>query len=148
MPRPIVAVISNALTPYRLHFHRRLARELPGVEWWSLFTHDISNAPWQMADESEIRPVKFGPGESSDSQEIVGKSWHEYRKGGRITRWLQEHRVSAVVLSGYNDAGRVRIIRWCYRHRIPLFLAGDSNILGDHPSVLRRTIKQFVVPRY
>lgn len=147
MPRPTVAIISNALTPYRLHFHRRVVRELTGVDWWSIFTHDVSNAPWQIAEATEIRPVKFGPGESSDSQDHIGKGWHEYRKGGHIIRWLVDHQVSAVVLLGYNDAGRVRIIRWCHRHGMPLFLAGDSNIRGDRTVGMKRQIKQFLVPR-
>src|SRR4051812_34843187 len=124
---PVVAIISNALTPYRLHFHRRLVRELAGIEWWSLFTHGESNAPWQLEHEAEMRPVQFGPGEPADEQDRLRHFWHEYRKGGRVIRWLADHSARAVVLLGYNDPGRLRIIRWCGTHQVPLFLFGDSN---------------------
>src|SRR4051812_35325564 len=121
MPHAVVALVSNALTPYRLHFHRRLVRELPGFEWWSLFTHDASNAPWSQDAESEIRPVKFGHGEPAEGQSKLRNAVREYRKGGRVIRWLVQHRAAAVILLGYNDAGRMRILRWCHRHQLPCF---------------------------
>src|SRR5204862_428730 len=46
--RPRVALLCNTLTPYRLHLHRRLAREVPEVEFWSLFTHVDSSSPWSV----------------------------------------------------------------------------------------------------
>jgi glycosyltransferase involved in cell wall biosynthesis len=147
MSRPVVAIISNALTPYRLHFHRRLVREQPGIEWWSLFTHDVSNAPWALADEHEIRPVRFGQGERSDDQAKLGRAIHECRKGGRIIRWLQEHNAAAVILLGYNDFGRLRILRWCHRNQVPCFLFGDSNIRGDRTSGWKSRIKRWFLPR-
>lgn len=144
--RPVVAVVSNALTPYRSHYHRRIARELAGIELWSLFTHGVSNAPWSQDAEADIRPVQFGPGEPSDGQSSVWRAWHEWRKGGRIITWLREHDVKAVVLVGYNDAGRLRVLRWCRSRGVPCFIFGDSNIRGDAaawwkrrflPSILR-----------
>jgi glycosyltransferase involved in cell wall biosynthesis len=146
-PRPVVAVISNALTPYRLHFHRRLARELPAFEWWSLFTHDVSNAPWGPADEAEIRPVRFGPGERSDDQSKPSRAWHEYRKGGRVVRWLADHAAAAVILLGYNDASRLRVLRWCHRRGTPCFLFGDSNARGDRTTGLKARVKRWLLPR-
>jgi len=142
-----VAVISNALTPYRLHFHRRLVRELPGVDWWSLFTHDVSNAPWGPADEAEIQPVRFGPGERSDDQSKPARAWHEFRKGGRVVRWLAEHRAAAVILLGYNDPGRLRVLGWCHRRGIPCFLFGDSNIRGDASAGAKARLKRWLLPR-
>src|SRR5450432_3226103 len=41
--RPGVAIITNSQTPYRLALHLRIARELPQLRLWSLFTHDTSN---------------------------------------------------------------------------------------------------------
>lgn len=147
MSRPVVAIIANALTPYRLHFHRRLVRELPQYEWWSLFTHDVSNAPWKLEDEQEIRSVRFGPGESADDQAKFSRAFHECRKGGRIIKWLNDHQVTAVVLLGYNDCGRLRILRWCHRQRIPCLLFGDSNIHGDKATGLKVKIKRWLLPK-
>ncbi len=142
MRAPNVAIVSNALTPYRLHYHRRLVREVPGIAWHSLFTHDVSNAPWSVDAEAEIRPVRFGVGERADDQSKLSHAGHEFRKGGRIIRWMLENHVQAVVLLGYNDAGRVRILRWCRSHGIPCFLFGDSNIKGDRANGLKGWLKR------
>ena len=54
---PRLAIINNSMTPYRLHVHNRIAREIPEIELWSLFTHDESNAPWKLAAPAHIRAV-------------------------------------------------------------------------------------------
>jgi glycosyltransferase involved in cell wall biosynthesis len=147
MAKPVVAIVSNALTPYRLHYHRRLVREVPGIIWHSLFTHDVSNSPWGFEAEAEIHSVRFGVGEHSNVQSKLSGIFHEYRKGGRIIDWLIEHKVNAVVILGYNDAGRLRIIRWCRRHEVPCFLFGDSNIKGDRATRAKASIKRFLLAR-
>src|SRR4051812_6751442 len=100
--RPVLAVVSNALTPYRLHYPRRIALELPEVELWSLFTHGRSSAPFAAGPPPEIRPVEFGPGEASEGQGRPRFALREWRKGGRVIRWLRERGAGAVVLGGYN----------------------------------------------
>lgn len=140
MSSPVVAIVSNSLTPYRLHFHRRLVREVPGIVWHSLFTHDVSNAPWTLDEEAETRPVRFGPGEKADDQSRWTRAIHEFHKGGRIIQWLIDNNAKAMILLGYNDAGRLRIIRWCRRHHVPCFLFGDSNSRGDRAGRLKRII--------
>jgi glycosyltransferase involved in cell wall biosynthesis len=142
MSRPVVAIVSNSLTPYRLHYHRRLVREVRGINWHSLFTHDVSNAPWGLEAEAEIRPVRFGVGERADDQSKPSRAVHEYRKGGRVTQWLMENNATAVILLGYNDPGRLRIIRWCRRHGVPCFLFGDSNIKGDRAGGPKAWVKR------
>ncbi|MFO0807401.1 MAG: glycosyltransferase [Gemmataceae bacterium] len=138
--RPAVAAIHNALTPYRLHYHRRIVREMPEVELWSVFTHDTSDSPWAAQPPADIRPIAFGSGESTANQGRLGTAIHEWRKGGRIIRWLHDRNVGAVVLGGYNDLGRLRILRWCHRHGIPCFLFGDSNVHGDRVGRLKRVV--------
>lgn len=142
-----VAIINNSQTPYRLAYHLRLARELPQIQIWSLFTHGQSNADWRIDNPPEIRPVEFGIGESSNKQGRLAGMWHEYRKGGRIIAWLKEHKIQAIVLGGYNDSGRLRIMRWCNRHGIPVMLFGDSNIRDDNAAGWKRTIKSRLLKR-
>lgn len=146
-PRPAVAIISNSHTPYRLHLHQRIAAEIPQVRLWSAYTHEESNAPWAFRLPPEIGPVSFGHGESSAAQSRPGRALHEWRKGGRIIRWMQEHNVRAAVVNGYNDAGRLRILRWCHRHRVPAFLFGDSNIRGDRAGGAKAVAKRWLVSR-
>jgi glycosyltransferase involved in cell wall biosynthesis len=145
--RPAVAIIANSLPPYRLHLHRRLARELPQVEFFSLFTHEESNAPWKFQAIDEINPMQFGPGESSAMATRPGRLLHEWRKGRRITRWMESNGVRAVIILGYNDPGRLHVIRWCRRRGIPCFLFGDSNIRGDRARGVKGWVKRAFVTR-
>ena len=141
-PKSRIAILANSHTPYRQQMHKRLARELTGAEVWTLYTHTTSNAPWAFDVDPQIRPVLFGPGESSGNQGNVRFLLHEWRKAGRIIHWLQERNVKAVISLGYNDVGRLRLLRWTRRSGIPSYLWGDSNIRGDHATGLRRWLKR------
>src|SRR3954469_9480604 len=54
-PRAIrLAIIANSHTPYRLHLHRRIARELADVKLWSVYTHENSGgADWKFEAPDE-----------------------------------------------------------------------------------------------
>jgi glycosyltransferase involved in cell wall biosynthesis len=123
-----------------LHLHQRIAQEIPEVRLWSLYTHETSNAPWNFNDAAadEIGAVQFGKGESSEHQADLWLAPREWRRAGHIIAWMMEHDVRFVLMMGYNDAGRVRIIRWCRRTGIPCWLFGDSNILGDRTGWQKR----------
>lgn len=145
MPIPI-AIINNAPAPYRTHLHERIAREIPAIRLWSVFTHQISNAPWEAPLRESIGPVCFGPRERSEAQSHPLRQLSEWRKGGRVIDWMKANRIRAVVLSGYNDMGRLRILRWCERSGVPCFLWGDSNILADAKSGPKAWLKRVVLP--
>lgn len=140
--RHAIAIVANEQTPYRLHLHRRITAELPGIELWSLFTHELATSPWKHDDCPEIRPVLFGKGDSVASQGALSTFPREWRKGGEMIRWLIDHNIRLVILYGYNDAARLRLISWCHRQGIPCYLFGDSNIRGDHAAGLRLAIKK------
>ncbi len=142
-----LAIISNSYTPYRIALHRRIVNEMPQVKLHSIFTHDTSNAPWKTGAPDEINPIPFGPGELADLASSPKRALHEWRKGGRIIEYLKQHNIKAVVLLGYADAARIRILRYTHRHGVPTFLFGDSNIRGDVASGLKAFIKRQVVSR-
>jgi glycosyltransferase involved in cell wall biosynthesis len=139
---PRIAIISNSQTPYRMHVHQRIIRELTEVELWSLFTHETSNSPWSIQPPPELRPVYWGSGEKSEHQDRVLNQGHEWKKGGSILRWIEQSQVRFVVLEGYNDLGRLRILWCCRRLGIPCFVFGDNNILADRPSLLKSAVKR------
>jgi glycosyltransferase involved in cell wall biosynthesis len=146
--RPALAVISNSCPPYRLHVLRRIVREIPQIKLFSVFTHEISNSTWAFDPPAEIGPVSFGRGEPAAAP--MNPSWavREWRKGGRIIDWLKAQQVRAVVIGGYNDPGRLRVIRWCHQHDVPCFLQADSNVLDDTQTAgIRARIKKAVVSR-
>jgi glycosyltransferase involved in cell wall biosynthesis len=145
--RPAIAIVSNSQTPYRLHLHRRIAAEIPQIKLWSLFTHETSNSAWQFQAPEEIGPVLLGKGEAIAGQDKLSNVFKEWRRGHRVIEFLREHDVRFVVMMGYNDAGRLRVIRWCRRHGVPCFLFGDSNIHGDVRGGLKSMVKRAVVTR-
>jgi glycosyltransferase involved in cell wall biosynthesis len=141
-----LAIISNGAAPYRVALHQRIVREMPEVELWSLFTHQMSNAAWAFDPPAEIRPMLFGQGERGSEQSKPSRALTEWRKGARIIRYLKEHRIEAVLLEGYNDPGRLRILRWCRRSGVATLLWGDSNILGDRQHGMLAALKRLVLP--
>jgi glycosyltransferase involved in cell wall biosynthesis len=136
-----LAIIANAPSPYRIHQHLRIARELPEVELSSVFLHEHNWQPWTTPLPQEIRPVVFGPGESARRMKRPSAWLHQWRKAGRVIRWLREQQVDAAIITGYNDPGLARLIAWCRRAGLPSFLFGDSNIFGDRASGWRRSLK-------
>jgi glycosyltransferase involved in cell wall biosynthesis len=145
--RPAVAMICNSLPPYRLHMHARVAREIPQIRLFSILTHARTDVSWTVAPPPEVGLTLFGGDHTTEDQARPRYALREWRKGGRIIRWLKENSVRAVVSAGYNDAGRYRIIRWCKAHGVPCFVWGDSNILGDRVKGLKAIIKKAVVGR-
>jgi glycosyltransferase involved in cell wall biosynthesis len=144
--RPLVAIISYSLTPYRLHLHRRITRELSEIELASLFTASERASPWSTQSPPEIRPVQFG-NDHDANQSRLPLAMQNSRQGGQIIRWLRDHQVQAVVLGGYYDASRLRVLRWCSRHHVPCLMFGDTNIPCDLTVGFKRWLKRMVLPQ-
>lgn len=143
--RPSIAIVAHAQAPYRLQVHRRVAREMPEVELWSLYTMEQGDQPWVLGQADETRPVVFGRGQTMTAHNPVRDARADWIKGGRIIRWMKEHGIRAVVAGGYADAARMRIIWWCFFHRVPCFITGDANIACDLARGLKGFIKRIVV---
>lgn len=145
--RPGLAYIAPQQTPYRLHLLLRIARELPQITLYSMFTHEFGDSNWKMDSPAEINPVLFGPGEFCFDQAKLSSVDTEWRRGGRMIEWMEQRNIGAVYLLGYSDAGRMRILRWARKRKIPVYLWGDSNIRGDRATGFRAIAKRFLVRR-
>lgn len=141
-PEPVrLAIVCNSPSPYRIHEHRRLATELPGVEVWSLFAHEYNNQPWDVELPEVIRPVVLGPGEATGGKNRPANWLREWRKGGAVLRFIDEHRIDAVISTGFNDLCRLRFLPALKERGVPFFICGDSNIKGDRARGWRRLVK-------
>ncbi len=146
--RPRVAVLAYAPTPYQLHLARRLSAEIPGAEFYFLYTDEPPDQGWNLSVPEGVNAVEFRGGAPLSGTGRLSEQPRFFRRGGRIIRWLRDHRAAALVCYGYNDAGRLRIARWCRRRRVPIFLAADSNALLDSPRGWRRALKHAVVSSF
>jgi glycosyltransferase involved in cell wall biosynthesis len=140
-----VAIIANAAAPYRLATHRYVARQIPEIKIYSVFTHEGMDQPWDLGECADVNPVHFGVGESVHDQMSILRQWHERRKAGRILEWMRSEGIGAAVISGYNDQGRLRLLQRCPEMGIATFLTSDSNIRGDLASGWRRVLKRLVL---
>lgn len=136
-----LAIISNSLPPYRQHLHRRLSREIPEIRLWTLLTHRGEDR-WDLASADDLGAICFADGVPRKN---AGRLIYEWRMGKRIIDWLKKQQIRAVILAGYNDPARLRVILWCHRHHIPCFISGDSNIRDESPSKLKAAIKQMIL---
>ena len=89
----------------------------------------------------------FGKGESCLDQDKPANLPREWKRGGNIIDWIKENDIKFVLMMGYNDAGRMRIIRWCHKQHVPCFMFGDSNIHGDTRRGIKSVIKKLIVTR-
>ncbi len=119
---------------------------MPEIELWSLFTHELASSPWRYDEDPEIKPVLFGKNETSGISYSPISFIKQWAKGGEVIDWLISKRIQAIVLYGYNDLARLRIVRWAARRQIPCFIFGDSNIRGDLAVGLRALVKRIYVP--
>ncbi len=132
--RPGLGVVSNVATPYRIHLHRRLAAELPELRLYSFFTHGRAEFNWEVRDAEAIHPIWLADEREDAHGAGRPRNWaREYRRAGTIIEHLRRGRIRALLINGYNDLTRLRLIRWCSRHGVATFVRGDSNIRGDQP---------------
>ncbi|HEX8523535.1 MAG TPA: glycosyltransferase family 4 protein [Tepidisphaeraceae bacterium] len=117
------------------------------ITLWTICTHETTGDRWEFVAPPEINPISFGKGHTVLRQNSPKFALSEFQKGGKIIDWLINNRVSAVIMLGYNDPARLRIIRWCAANDVPLFLWGDSNIYGDTVTGFKAWLKERVVGR-
>jgi len=145
--RPTLVIISNGVTPYGIHSYRRIAREIPEISLAVFYTHDYSMGEWSLEMPDDFSVIRFGIGEHSTGQISPSRLLHEWAKAGRIIKQLKAENAQAVIMLGYNDLGRLRILSRCKRNNISLFIWADSNIRGDIASGLKARIKMAALTR-
>lgn len=146
--RPTVAIVAFSPTPYRVHLHRRIAREIPELRLLSVFTHEFDTAPWRVDLPPEINAVCIGPGDRAADCYRPRYALREWRKGARLINALASKNVRAVVMCGFKDPARLRTMRWIRSRNIPYFVSADANIRLDTVSGLRARLKMATYGRF
>lgn len=142
-PRIRLALVDPTMTPYRMHFHRRIATELP-VRLWSVRLHDRDLLPWTLEPPPELQPVSF------DAPRPPGRcrgALADLAKGRRIARWLDEQDIDAVVVGGWGDLSRLVVIEACARAGRPCLVFADSNVRCDRSGATKRALLPLLLRR-
>ena len=58
--RPVLAIVVGELTPYRVHFHRRVAREIPEMRLATVQLHSPRQSAWSV-DDPLINTIRVMP---------------------------------------------------------------------------------------
>lgn len=146
--KPILACVVPFMSPFRLHFFRRIAREMPQFQVATLVTQNPIENVWDYGEHPEIGLMNFGQDTPWQHSAPVWKSVPaDWRAGGRMIDWIAARNVRAVFLAGYAYPSHTRLILSCHRRGVPLMLWGDSNVLGDRSTGLKRAVKNALLPR-
>jgi glycosyltransferase involved in cell wall biosynthesis len=154
-PRPALAIMCQTVPPYRQHLHRRLAREVPELRLLTINTHKDKTRDWRLEEDADIGLVNLsaaqtavGSGESLRARLSITRLRDEWRQGQQAIELLKQNAVAAVIVNGYNDLGRLRVMRWCRQQQIPCFIWGDANICAERLlPTWKKKLKRAVIAR-
>ena len=135
-----LAIVCNSVPPYRAHFHRRVVEEMPELRLHTLVSH--TDARWPTVEMPEINLHRFDGGDDVFRQHLPLRSWREWRRAGRMIQFLRRERVDAVLIQGYNEVGRLRLLNWASRSGLRVLFWSDSNVHGDHARGLKLLVKR------
>lgn len=145
-PQRSLAIVCQTVPPYRRHLHHRLVAEVPELKLLTINTHEDKSRDWRLDEDTEIGLVNLTDASQASTlagRSRIGRMLAAWRQGGDVIELLKKHRAAAVIVNGYNDPGRLRVIRWCHRHKTPCFIWGDSNVRGERLiSETKKSIKR------
>jgi glycosyltransferase involved in cell wall biosynthesis len=141
----LFAVLCGELTPYRVHLHRRLASEVPGVHLATVLYRDSAFSAWNLADPPEIGVARLAEGLVARFRGRFGKLRYQLAQARRVRRWLHENSPDVVLVNGYNHLALIEAVGWCRLRGVPVMLAADSNVRADVATGLKRVIKRVFV---
>ncbi len=121
-----VAILVSVPTPYREPLFERLARS-PGYDIRVLYSRDHQpNQAWR------LDPPRFS---TRVLWNAVPARWHgRFLIGGinpGVRRELRRFRPDAVIIYGYNTATTLLALHWADKHRVPVLMRSDSNVLEE-----------------
>lgn len=130
--RPGLAIVSNCITPYRIHLHRLIAAGIPELRLHTLATHGVGEFDWQVNLPPEIHAANVSDPGDRPTDKPFRRPWGEIQKASRLERYFEENNVRVAVFNGYNYTSYLKLMNYCYRQQIPFFLRSDSNIRSEN----------------
>jgi glycosyltransferase involved in cell wall biosynthesis len=129
--RPGLAIIANVMAPYRANLHRLVSAGIPELKLHTLVTHGVGDFNWSVATPPEINATNFSVNGEHPLDNPLRRPLSEWRKAGRLIRYLKTHDVKAVIFCFYRYLSYLRVMDYCYRAGIPFWVNLDSNIRNE-----------------
>lgn len=126
-----MVIVTNSLPPYQVHFHRRLAAELPETPLTVITTHRDRERAWRSELPAGVKYIDLSGDQPIPAGAGGNFSLREWRRGGAVIREIRRLVPAAVIVYGYYDLGRVRTLRWCANRGVAAFIWADSNVRGE-----------------
>ncbi len=139
-----MVIVSNGITPYGMHFLRRVAEELHEFRLRTIYTYEFSMGHWKISLPPAINAIILGKGEEATDRTGVYDGLTRYMQ---LVQEIKKSCPTVVVVLGYSNIPHLLLIEWCSKIGLPCLLLGDSNILGDKNIGLKAWIKSLVVTR-
>jgi glycosyltransferase involved in cell wall biosynthesis len=144
--RPVMAVVTGTITPYRVHFHKRLAREVKELKLATLITHEAAHGLWNLGDIPELNIHEFGEAQAAKGASRVDTFKRELAKARRLRAWLDANPVKVLVCIGYNEMPFLAALSWAREHGIPCYIWTDSNARSEKAHGLKKLSKKIFIP--
>lgn len=144
--RRTLAIVVGELAPYRLHFHRRVAREVPELELRTLLHFDTPITGWAVDPTQDVGPVMLGHPRFHKA-DAATRLARQFIKSAAIVRWLRDNQPAAVMVGGYAYLPSLAAVTWCRARKVPVLLWADSNVHGDRSRGLKRIAKRAFLRR-
>ncbi|MBV5329507.1 MAG: glycosyltransferase family 4 protein [Chlorobium sp.] len=139
-----LVVVSNGVTPYGVHFLKRVAAELCAYRLKTIYSYEFSMGRWSVELPDSINACIVGKDEDASGKRSF---FSEICRGRELIREIKKAKPSAIMILGYSPMSHFMVLEWCKSNSIPCLMWGDSNIKGDNNTILKRVLKQIVVNR-
>ena len=142
-----IVFLSNGITPYGIHFLKRIAEELLDIRLKTIFSYEFSMGQWSLNIPDCINAVILGREEKSNDQLSVISFKNSFKRYKQIVDEITAHVPVAVIILGYGNLAHYLTIEWCKKNKIHCLIAADSNILGDTNNSFKSFFKYLIVHR-
>ena len=142
-----ILFISNGITPYGIHFLKRVANEITDYELKTLYSHEFSMGHWTIIIPNNINASIIGRNEYASLKLNIKSVLKECYKSIKLIHEIIKYKPSVLTILGYGSISHFIVIEFCKLFKLPCLLIADSNIKGDINKGIKKTLKTFFIKR-
>ena len=129
--KPGLAILASSITPYDVNLYRCILAGIPELKLHLLVSHGATDFDWQLDVPPEIQVTCFGEVGEDVMDNPLRRPLHDWRKGGRLIRYVRDNHIRAVKMNAYRFISHLRLMNYCHAAHVPFFVHSDSNIRNE-----------------